>query len=96
MPEGGTVTVCSHRIGCAGAPTHAIEITDTGAGIPSDQLERIFDVSFARDSTVKMGFGLATSQSIVEEHGGQIAIDSQVGQGTAVTVRLPHRHSDSA
>ena len=71
-----------------------IEIADNGRGIPSQQLGRIFDFDFAFASspTVKMGFGLATSYATIDEHGGDIHIDSSVGEGTTVQIRLPRRH----
>lgn len=75
-----------------------IELTfaDTGRGIPPEHLERLFDISFARcTGTVKMAFGLVTAYSIIQEHGGTIALESEVGVGTTATVRLPWRPSDS-
>ncbi len=65
-----------------------IEVRDNGTGIPPDLLERIFDPFF----TTKQhgtGLGLATVLSIVRQHGGQIAVDSAAGAGTAFTVFLP-------
>ena len=69
-----------------------VEIIDNGRGIPPEQLERIFDFDLARSAaTVKMGFGLATSYATIQEHGGSIHIDSSVGEGTTVHIRLPRR-----
>ena len=67
-----------------------VEIDDDGVGIPGEKLERIFDFGFRRSgSTVKMGFGLATSYNTVQEHGGDLSLQSEVGRGTQVTIRLP-------
>ena len=44
----------------------------------------------ARNSRVKMGFGLSTDYKIIQEHKGEIKIDSEVGKGTEVTIRLPN------
>ena len=67
-----------------------VEIKDDGMGISKDRLERIFDFGFQRaGETVKMGFGLATSYNIVDEHGGEIHLDSEVGEGTTVRISLP-------
>jgi len=66
-----------------------IEISDTGVGIPKDRLARIFEIGFSstRDR-VKMGTGLTTASRVVNEHGGSIDIESEVGMGTTVVVRL--------
>ena len=67
-----------------------IQISDTGRGIPPEQLGRIFDFSFnAVDSRVKMGFGLSTACKIIQEHKGEIQMESEVGKGTMVTINLP-------
>ncbi|NKB71891.1 MAG: HAMP domain-containing protein [Candidatus Latescibacteria bacterium] len=67
-----------------------VQIIDTGRGIPPDQLERIFEVGFsAGGSRVKMASGLSTVYNIVQRHGGEVSVESQLGQGTTVTVQLP-------
>ena len=67
-----------------------IRISDTGIGIPPAQLERIFDFDFqTSDSRMKMGFGLSTDFKIIQDHHGEIRIESEVGTGTEVTVSLP-------
>jgi signal transduction histidine kinase len=69
-----------------------VDIVDNGRGIPPEQLERIFNIDLARSAeTVKMGFGLSTSYATIEDHGGSIHIDSTVGEGTNVHIRLPRR-----
>ena len=69
-----------------------VRVCDTGVGIPSEKLERIFDLRFsAKSSRVRMGSGLSMAYRIVQEHGGRIGIDSESGQGTEVTIRLPVR-----
>ena len=65
-----------------------IEIIDTGAGIPSDKLERIFDPYFTSKRT-GTGLGLATTKRIIEDHGGDIHCDSEPGKGTRFDIRLP-------
>jgi PAS domain S-box-containing protein len=68
----------------------AIEVRDTGAGIPGDDLSRILDPFFTtkRDAG-GTGLGLSVSYGIVKEHGGEIRFDSEVGAGTIATVLLP-------
>ncbi|NKB70538.1 MAG: hypothetical protein GKR89_26000 [Candidatus Latescibacteria bacterium] len=74
-----------------------VQISDTGVGIPPAQLEKIFDFGFRRDADrVRMGVGLSADYRIVRAHQGDIQIDSQVGQGTEVTIRLPLRQSSAA
>lgn len=68
-------------------------VRDTGSGISPDHISRIFD-RFARATDVDTGFGLGLpiARQLVELHGGTIAIDSQIGVGTTVTIDLPiHR-----
>ena len=69
-----------------------IEFTDTGEGIPEENLTRIFEPFFTTKAVGKgTGLGLATSYGIVEDHGGRIGVKSKVGQGTTFTIELPVR-----
>jgi two-component system, NtrC family, sensor kinase len=68
----------------------SICIRDTGKGIPAEKLQHIFDVGFrSTGERVKMGFGLATDYRIIQDHHGEIRIESEIGKGTQVTVLLP-------
>ena len=69
----------------------AISVCDTGSGIPSEYLPHIFDkfVQVPDAPTGGAGLGLTISKSIVEAHGGQISVQSQVGRGTTFTFTLP-------
>ncbi|HYV00335.1 MAG TPA: ATP-binding protein [Pyrinomonadaceae bacterium] len=69
----------------------AVSIQDTGSGIPSEYLPHIFDkfVQVPDAPTGGAGLGLTISKSIVEAHGGQIGVQSQVGRGTTFTFTLP-------
>ncbi len=70
-----------------------IEVRDNGPGIAPEILPRIFDPFFTtKDVGQGMGLGLFIAFEIVEEHGGCIAVDSEVGRGTTFTVRLPAVH----
>jgi signal transduction histidine kinase len=69
----------------------AVSVFDTGSGIPTEYLAHIFDkfVQVPDEPTGGAGLGLAISKSIVEEHGGQISVQSQVGRGSTFTFTLP-------
>jgi two-component system, NtrC family, sensor kinase len=67
-----------------------IVFTDSGMGIPLENLEKIFDPFFTTKETGHgVGLGLAISYGIIKEHGGTISVESKVNQGTTFTVRLP-------
>ena len=67
-----------------------ISITDTGVGIPASQLNRIFEPFFTTKDVGKgTGLGLSVSYDIIKKHGGDICVDSRVGEGTTFTISLP-------
>jgi len=86
------VTVATH-IAPTAEPQRSgmiIEISDTGAGISPDLLPKVFDFFMTtKNPGSGTGIGLAVCQEIVKEHGGKIAIQSQVEKGTTVRVFLP-------
>ena len=63
-------------------------VSDTGPGIPGEDIARIFQPLFSTKS-FGTGLGLAMAKQIVDQHGGTIGIESTVGLGTAITIRLP-------
>jgi signal transduction histidine kinase len=67
-----------------------VKIADTGRGIARDRLDRIFEVGFSeKDSRMRMHVGLSNVRSIVHGHGGSVEVESEVGKGTAFTIRIP-------
>jgi signal transduction histidine kinase len=95
-PEGGDVSVELTSEESPSGPWAVIAIRDQGVGIPLADLPHIAQ-PFYRGGNVRgvmpgTGIGLAGGRGIVEQHGGTIAIDSQEGRGTVVTISLPlHR-----
>jgi signal transduction histidine kinase len=86
MPSGGWLSVTTRIEG----DRVIAEIADTGSGIPSDQLARIYDPFFTTKSFQRgTGLGLSITYGIVREHDGLIHCDSAVGQGTRFTLSLP-------
>jgi signal transduction histidine kinase len=89
-PTGGTIELTA-------APEDSvvrIEVRDTGAGIPPEQLPHVFKKFYQADnqdaaSAKGSGLGLAIAKEIVEAHKGHIHLDSRVGEGTTFTLTLP-------
>lgn len=83
---GGEIHVRTH----ATETQAVIQITDTGKGIPAEQLPRIFELGFTtKGASVGTGLGLAICRQIVDAHRGRISVESQLGVGTCVTVAIP-------
>jgi two-component system NtrC family sensor kinase len=85
MEKGGKITV---RTAPAEGGCVDIVFRDEGAGIAPENLERIFEPFFTTKAR-GTGLGLAITKRIVEQHQGRIMVESKVGRGTTVTVRLP-------
>jgi len=84
MADGGTLQVTTYRDGS----TAIIEIADQGEGIPSDQLESIFNPFF----TTKphgVGLGLAIVSNSIDSHGGKISVTSRPSEGSTFRIQLP-------
>ncbi|HLK66102.1 MAG TPA: ATP-binding protein [Bryobacteraceae bacterium] len=88
MPKGGTLEV-STRFD-ADKELASVFVKDTGSGIPADVLPRIFDPFFTtKEDQNRTGLGLAVAHSIVEQHAGDISVQSTSGEGTEFQVTLP-------
>ncbi len=99
MPEGGNFEVSTALLSSAQSGAFPdvldkkndwiwITFKDTGAGIPSDDIDKIFDPFFTKKGK-GTGLGLSISQRIIEEHRGRITVTSQVGKGSVFSVYLP-------
>ena len=87
---GGRVTITTSRDNDAAV----VSVADTGSGIAPERLAQIFD-DFVTTKRRGLGLGLAISKRIVEQLDGTIAVESEVGRGTAFTVRFPVRDEQS-
>ena len=86
MPKGGWLTIVTRE----GAESATVEVADTGSGIPPDHLSRIYDPFFTTKEIGRgTGLGLSITYGIVQEHGGTIACESNVGKGTRFSLTLP-------
>lgn len=84
----GTITVASRYLDKTDEVE--IEVTDTGKGIPENELGKIFDPFFTTKEVGKgTGLGLSISYSIIEKLGGKLRVQSKVGKGTVFTILLP-------
>ncbi len=85
MPEGGRVTfqmgVEGDRVSCA--------VIDTGVGMTEEVRRRVFDPFFTTKGEKGSGLGLSVVYGIIARHGGDVEVQSQVGRGSAFTIRLP-------
>jgi len=88
MPGNGSITIKTYT---EDEEYACITVTDTGAGISEENLEKIFDPFFTTKSDKGMGLGLSVSYGIVERHGGKIEVQSKLSEGTTFTIKLPLR-----
>jgi len=101
MPDGGSLTIDLARLrvkraqemplpGMQPGDWVRLAVSDTGTGIPPEVMEHLFEPFFTTKEPGKgTGLGLAQVYGIVGQHGGQIAVDSQVGAGATFTIYLP-------
>jgi PAS domain S-box-containing protein len=100
MPNGGMLTVRGRNIQVSSQDNFPmreghylhLSISDTGAGIPAENLARIFDPYFSTKTTYSqkgLGLGLAVCYSIIKKHDGLLTVESEVGRGTTYHIYLP-------
>jgi two-component system NtrC family sensor kinase len=87
MPEGGTLSVRTRGSG----KQIRVQVADNGTGIKPENLDKIFDTFFTTkvDSERGVGLGLSVCYGFVKDHGGDIQVESTVGEGTTFTIILP-------
>ncbi|MBI5582536.1 MAG: PAS domain S-box protein [Deltaproteobacteria bacterium] len=95
MPQGGTLTIASRRL--PAEKMIAVEIRDTGVGIPKEHLDTLFEPFFSTKAEGKgVGLGLSVSYGIISKHQGIIKVESEPGRGTAFQVQLPYLEKEGA
>jgi signal transduction histidine kinase len=90
-PPGGMIHISARLAPLdAGAESALLVVKDTGIGISHDNLPQIFQPFFRVDSSVTgTGLGLSITRQIVELHGGDVTVESELGRGSTFRVRLP-------
>ncbi|MBV8650003.1 MAG: PAS domain-containing protein [Alphaproteobacteria bacterium] len=108
MPEGGSLTIRTSNVANAYAMRRGhevmppgeytlIEVTDTGTGIPKENLVRIFEPFFStKEVGSGTGLGLSTVYGIVKQTGGFVFVDSTLGHGAAFSIYLPRHQQEDA
>jgi len=84
MPDGGTITVSTVQRG----QNIVVRIEDTGPGIPGDVMSKLF-VPFFTTRKTGSGLGLAVTKRVIDNHGGDIEVMSEIGKGTIFDVSIP-------
>jgi len=91
MEDGGTITIFTHPIDGSYVE---ITVSDTGCGIPEENLAKLFTPFFTTKALGKgTGLGLSIVYGIIKMHSGQITVQSAVGRGTTFTITLPIKMS---
>lgn len=96
-PAGGSIAVTVRRLGAEAV----LRVADTGPGIAPDALPHLFERFYRADAARTRGsggsgLGLAIAQTITQQHGGRIAVENTVGQGSTFTVTLPSIGAETA
>jgi two-component system NtrC family sensor kinase len=90
----GTITITS---GSPNAGVVEIRVVDTGPGMPEEVSSKIFEPFFTTKAAGKgTGLGLAVTYGIIKDHGGNIRVESQLGDGTTFIITFPVTSSDSS
>jgi len=87
MPKGGQINIRTKKIS---EGKIVVEFSDTGSGIPSESISKIFDPFYTTKSPGKgTGLGLTVSYEIIKNHNGELEVTSEIGKGTTFYIKLP-------
>ena len=106
MPDGGRITIatanecmdaaCAARHGISEGPYLSLSVTDTGTGMPPEVIARVFEPFFTTKPIGQgTGLGLSMIHGFVQQSGGQVRIESEVGRGTTVCLYMPRHHGEA-
>jgi signal transduction histidine kinase len=84
MSSGGQLSISTRKTG----DKLSMEIKDTGPGMSPDRIKEIFE-PFNTTKSRGLGLGMPYAQKIIQQHGGQIIVESELGKGTQVKIELP-------
>lgn len=87
--EGGGISLFTSAVHLNGKKYVQIEVSDSGCGIPKENLSKIFEPFFSTKDQTGTGLGLSVVWSIIDKHQGTITVDSEIGKGTTFTIQLP-------
>ena len=93
VPAGGSVTVCGQPPTSEGAIV--VSVIDTGGGMPPDVRDRLFTKRAISTKPGGTGLGTKIVKDVVDAHGGTIWVESELGAGTKIHIRLPHTPGES-
>ena len=91
MPDGGKLTITLTSID----EMLRLEITDTGEGIGEAEVGKVFE-PFYTTKEHGLGLGMPYAKKIVEQHGGTMSLNSQLGEGTRIQIELPKEVDDAS
>jgi len=92
MPRGGSLTVTTNKEIHDGIPYVYVSVHDSGTGIPEEKLNMIFEPFYTTKVAEKgTGLGLSITKKVVEDHGGFMKVESEVGKGTVFTLYFPYK-----
>ena len=91
MPDGGKLTITLTSID----ETLRLTITDTGQGIGEEEVKKVFE-PFYTTKEDGLGLGMPYAKKIIEQHGGSISLNSQLGEGTRIQIELPKEVDDAS
>jgi len=93
--KGGTISLVSSSERTEGKEYAQIQVTDSGCGIAKEDISKLFEPFYSTKEQKGIGLGLSIVWSIIDKHQGSITVDSEPGQGSTFSIRLPASQGDS-